>query len=1276
MYSAATTHMSRPLEDRTFLDDLYGQGHNDHFTDVDDRDSTFDPAGQLRMSQPEPVLYRSGLIGTCNESFEFESPEDHRRSPRTSLRPALQRVGGPERDFKPVRPRRTPEVTSIEIPELPQSPERLSQRHGRALRPVRQLDDSGLQRLASERPSLQQPARPARYVGFDIGQLRRMNPDHGPHQLGHRDQTIPRYHEQPSFSSLFENSGYLTTEENERLGRQSESRGQMEAIRRQETIHLDRQLQQSGEDEEQFLRQVDQERMVHASRKLSLRDYKEHRMRMQSIQEISRQGFIQQDRLGQQRVEEERQLLRQRRREMMDNQFREETLRESEEHRVRMERMREEGATRLQQGPRMAGWHTPPPLRRRGLPNRPRTPPIPRIDNSPDIRATRRQLPWNPDLTLAPITAQPQPRNLERTGTSGATRRRTQRDLITLEDIPNQSSNVEDAIPDFSNDDLLTNEQKHHAAKIQPTQHEILNTMIPPARSECVVCMDSKPRSEMRRPNCGHWYCQSCFADGFQTSLNSRTPFVCCDGDGISIDSAAAIDFLHLTFREHYAHVFRFQELSMFETDEKTKQALDRRDETLKVEERKNDQATFDLAANVGWNQCPDCGNLIEKNEGYLKPNATRSRKSIFGLIDTNRFSLTRISSPPLNSVESDSRTLLPQTPAQSRLEDLEPTWTRLLIVPGLLVTTILNILLIAAVRSGWAFTGVSARRINDNPSTFSAIRQILASLLGMVYLYSICMIINWSTRVVLAHRPVSLDRLDFWSALASARLDWTLPGSKIPFILIFVILTRIPAALWAGALAPQPTTADHRDSHLTTSVPHYTTNSLNQFEPQSLFNSSDPLISTPLGVFSFSPVRDRFGFLLNDGASASTQNTSLTPLYKKNDNTNYTYYGRSYGVGASVGLVGKHIQKKYPGLSSFSFNETGSYADVSCSFNRSTQFHLELQYDPKSDIFPNIYEATGCAPWVAADACGTNGFSEIGMSGDDSIVAVAWWPQYRKVTDYSGTLGITAGSNYTQLNYTQCNVALVPRRYTVNVDVKQGLIHVDPLDGTVNSTNPLVIVESAFNTLAALSEVASTKFTSAIGNMLNSNINNVQLQQTSETNETKTLRAISESIKVLTDDALVAYSSAQLMLVNVSSQVPVSVTVDAVAVGTSYYIYIVAGINATVVLAVLFEAVRTKGWKGMPRYNYMSVKSTIVSSSMAGRAVGDKSGCLHDATGYGWTGSARDRSNGSIKVNLRRANGLALILADGNPRYQTGSTASGIDLTDWRSDRRSMGVI
>ncbi|KUJ22646.1 uncharacterized protein LY89DRAFT_636845 [Mollisia scopiformis] len=631
------------------------------------------------------------------------------------------------------------------------------------------------------------------------------------------------------------------------------------------------------------------------------------------------------------------------------------------------------------------------------------------------------------------------------------------------------------------------------------------------------------------------------------------------------------------------------------------------------------------------------------------------------------------------HSISESTRTLLLR-PLQSRSdppihskEDLEPTRSRFLLVPGLLITSIINFVLIAGLKGHWTVTGSAATTIINNPSTFSAVRQIIASLLGAVYMYSICMIINWASRVIISKRAVTLDRLDFWSAICGSRVDWTLPKSKVPLVLLFIVATRIPAAFWAGALAPTLTKAEMKKTHnMTTSVPHYTQQSLDTYEPESLFNSSDPMTSTPLGIFSFSPVRDRFGFLLNDGASASSQNRSEVQLYKKNDNSNFTYYGRSYGVGASVGLVDKQIGQRFPGLDSFSFNETGTMTNISCIFNRSTDFHLELVLSSDNIMYPNIYEATGCPPWDPPGGnCG--GFSEIGIGNDDTVVAVAWWVwPNATVENFEGTLAIAAGKNYTPLNNSQCSVTMVPNKFTVNVNVKRGLIQVVPLNQSMgNGTNPIPIVQGAFTTTAALSEVASTKFTSAIGNMLNSNIYNVKLQETSESTDGKTLRGISEAMEVVTDDALVAYSSAQLMLANEATQVPITIVVDAVLIGTAPYIYTVAGINAAVLLLVIFEGVRTRGWRGMPRFNYMSVKSTVVSSSMGGNAVARKAEGIHKSSGQSWTGNANDRKNGNIAVRLRRVDGLALTL-DGDKYEQRTSQTSDYDMPEW-SDRISV---
>jgi hypothetical protein len=226
----------------------------------------------------------------------------------------------------------------------------------------------------------------------------------------------------------------------------------------------------------------------------------------------------------------------------------------------------------------------------------------------------------------------------------------------------------------------------------------------------------------------------------------------------------------------------------------------------------------------------------------------------------------------------------------------------------------------------------------------------------------------------------------------------------------------------------------------------------------------------------------------------------------------------------------------------------------------------------------------------------------------------------------------------------------MVPTEFTVYVDVQHNVISVTlltPQPKNVTSVTSKHIIKVAFQTTGSLSDVASTKFTSALGNALNSNIYNVLLQNTHENNQTKTLRAIAETTQVITDDALVAFGSAQLMLANVPTNVPASLTIDALSIGTASYIYIVAGMNAAVVLVVLFEALRTKGWKGMPRWNYMSVKSTVVSSSMGGREIGSKVESIHGAMVKPWAGDANDRIKGVITVRLRRRDGLALTLED-----------------------------
>lgn len=88
---------------------------------------------------------------------------------------------------------------------------------------------------------------------------------------------------------------------------------------------------------------------------------------------------------------------------------------------------------------------------------------------------------------------------------------------------------------------------------------------------------------------------------------------MCCDGP-IPINEPDAIRLLSPDFRQTYQKIF--DDLKNPTTDPETQARLDRRSKALKDQELKDEKLAVDIAEMNGWNKCPACGHMIEKNTG------------------------------------------------------------------------------------------------------------------------------------------------------------------------------------------------------------------------------------------------------------------------------------------------------------------------------------------------------------------------------------------------------------------------------------------------------------------------------------------------------------------------------------------------------------------------------------------------------------------------------------------------------------------------------------
>lgn len=312
-------------------------------------------------------------------------------------------------------------------------------------------------------------------------------------------------------------------------------------------------------------------------------------------------------------------------------------------------------------------------------------------------------------------------------------------------------------------------------------------------------------------------------------------------------------------------------------------------------------------------------------------------------------------------------------------------------------------------------------------------------------------------------------------------------------------------------------------------------------------------------------------GSLLASAASATAVDGGIR-MHPKYDNTAYTYDGRSYGMGASAGLVDASIANN-PLALSYTYQETGLRADVGCIYNSSTEFAIYKGPDV------NIYPVAGKLP----NSGNSTEYSEYYGHSPDAIVAIG-------VAAHSATtdriLGIAASKSYAALNATQCNVTFAPRIFDVSVGLQDRFIKVNESPpGDIDAAARDQLTHTLLRQFELISNDQTSLYVSVLGDSFNSSIASYNSSIASTTGSSRnsssaaasrpdeasaTLAGLTNSITAMVDDLLVAYSSAQLMVTKDTCAVPVVVKVHAFRYGTGLYIYLTFAINTVIVLLVV----------------------------------------------------------------------------------------------------------
>jgi hypothetical protein len=506
----------------------------------------------------------------------------------------------------------------------------------------------------------------------------------------------------------------------------------------------------------------------------------------------------------------------------------------------------------------------------------------------------------------------------------------------------------------------------------------------------------------------------------------------------------------------------------------------------------------------------------------------------------------------------------------------------------ALTVTTTVSTLVLVGCAQKQTLGSDALEFVAQNRATVQLLIQILSNVLGLLCTATISVLISYGTRSNMWRRPVKLEVLRLWHDLCMRNLRWSHPWKFLIPLSAFVVLSAAPSAIWAGALTPVVTGVYHTG---TVHTPSYGNSDL-VLEYPSEINSQGPTLRDTKGLFTYSVGVLMQGSLLASAASATPVDGS-TRQHRKPDYSQYTYFGRSYGAAASVGLLNETTLLDSTTVS-YTFEEIGYKTSVKCSYNASSEYRITDSIGRQM-----LYAAKGKLPNSDEPE-----YSVMIGHNEDAIVALGVSPNQN---DSRRMVAIAAGKSYQNLNNTQCTLEYTPTRFNITVGLQGRNITVTPV-----AELPAIPYE-AFSAEANLTSIVTRQlelisnaqtnlYVSLVGNSLNASISDYIASQNSTGAQhislrDATLHGLSNALTVMVDDMLVAYGSAQLMIAKQSTPVPAVFKSTAMRIGQDSYIYVIVAVNLVILVLFVLESVITRCWSRVAVLDYSDPAALIVAA-------------------------------------------------------------------------------
>jgi hypothetical protein len=376
--------------------------------------------------------------------------------------------------------------------------------------------------------------------------------------------------------------------------------------------------------------------------------------------------------------------------------------------------------------------------------------------------------------------------------------------------------------------------------------------------------------------------------------------------------------------------------------------------------------------------------------------------------------------------------------------------------------------------------------------------------------------------------------------------------------------------------------------------------------------------------------------------ASLATTPDGSVRKHGKIDNSRFTYYGRSYGVGASAGLVDDDILGNELGTA-YSYQETGYKAVTTCIYNSTSMFQFRDLH------LTMLYAATGPLP---------NSVDEEYSVYVGHYTSALFAMRVSHIQTPGRILAITAGESYAALNKTQCTLDFVPTLFNVSVGLRNREINVTAVSRVAEFDPSGNVTWVTMRQFELISNDQTNIYTSLVGDSFLASIHDYNTSRANDpshppTEQEATIAGLTNSINSMVDDMLVGYASAQLMIGNDSVVTTASIQLNALRLGQGMYIYAIAVANTFVVLLVVVEAIRTKGWRNLLAFDYMDPGYLIIGSSKGGKGIAKAANAACEswkASRLSWWQDSTNAAIGRLSVVMN--GGQAVVLGNRREGY------------------------